>query len=66
LSVVRLGSERCFGHHGFWGVLALACPDSGVAVSMSVNQSDLAGPMQRELLGTLALVMAQARGSQTP
>lgn len=53
VSMIRLDAERCLGHHGFWGTLAFACP-SGLAVAISVNQSEGASALQRELLEAVA------------
>jgi D-alanyl-D-alanine carboxypeptidase len=37
VSLARVRSTKCFGHGGFWGVLALACPGTGVAAAGMVT-----------------------------
>jgi D-alanyl-D-alanine carboxypeptidase len=35
---IPIAGETCFGHGGFWGVLAVHCPRSGVTIATTVNQ----------------------------
>jgi D-alanyl-D-alanine carboxypeptidase len=35
----RLGGETCWGHGGFWGIVAFYCPRSRVTIASTVNQA---------------------------
>jgi D-alanyl-D-alanine carboxypeptidase len=37
VSLATVRGHKCFGHGGFWGVLALACPGTGVAAAGMVT-----------------------------
>jgi hypothetical protein len=40
IDAIPLGEETCYGHGGFWGVLAYHCPGSRVTLAAMVNQAD--------------------------
>jgi len=39
ISRYQIDEHLCWGHSGFWGLIALACPDDGFAVAVSVNDA---------------------------
>jgi D-alanyl-D-alanine carboxypeptidase len=49
--VLPLGSRLAWGHTGFWGSIAACCPDLGLGVAASINQSN---PQRAGLLLSLA------------
>lgn len=36
----RIAGERCYGHAGYWGTEAYACPGTSVAFALTVDQAD--------------------------
>ena len=36
---VELDSQECWYHDGFWGTLAVTCPDAGITIALSFNQA---------------------------
>jgi len=36
----RIAGERCYGHAGYWGTEAYACPRARVAFALTVDQAD--------------------------
>ncbi len=36
---LRLGTEVCYGHQGFWGTNVTHCPASGITIATTVNQA---------------------------
>jgi D-alanyl-D-alanine carboxypeptidase len=50
----RIAGVRCYGHPGYWGTEAYACPALGMAFTIATNQADEAGldtaPVQRRIV----------------
>ena len=36
----RIGGTTCWGHPGYWGTVAYACPDRDLAFTIATNQAD--------------------------
>jgi D-alanyl-D-alanine carboxypeptidase len=45
-----VGARTCWGHGGYWGTLALACPESRMSVAYTVNQNQGTDDLRRALL----------------
>lgn len=53
VSLASVRGYRCFGHGGFWGVLALTCPDAGVTVAGMVTDANGQSAL-KDQLGAMA------------
>ncbi len=43
LYIYRFPQETCFGHDGFWGLIAVHCPDSDLTIALSYTQVNNGG-----------------------
>lgn len=72
LPTLAFGRRQCWGHMGFWGVIALYCPDIDVAVALSFNQAMPSAstlgrtPGQPGLLERLAAIVENALPNAQP
>lgn len=60
LFAVRLGTETCYGHQGFWGTNVTHCPSSGITIASTVNQAAEFEPASLALHQTLYALAVQA------
>ena len=68
LATVQFGSRTCWAHGGFWGSIALYCPDIDLAVSVTTNESPSTEPKRERrdaVIRELANVI-EARVSRAP
>jgi D-alanyl-D-alanine carboxypeptidase len=55
---IQLGQETCWGHNGFWGVVAFNCPSSGLTMAVAANQASGFQTAVNELIGSLYQLLA--------
>jgi D-alanyl-D-alanine carboxypeptidase len=53
VSLASIRGYRCFGHGGFWGVLALTCPEAGITVAGMVTDASGQSAL-KDQLGAMA------------